>query len=273
MEDIRVLMKKERIQKGIEKGKKLRASAGNEVQETLCRSMVERWNKVDEVIAEKGNGFNLRGSNYPMSDVIEKKRSEVQFKEVDETSKKADSLKPLEHQVLLHWATGCSYKEIADIVGLSACRVAGIVKKDGFKVAYNELMVDAHKVSKESQGFLQYNSGSAARRLVYLMNNADSDHVKLRAVTEVLDRGGVPQIKRTETIGEHMVGINLDGYPDDYKALLMKKRLEELENSRVRRIDNARIDDDGFEMPEIVEGEVLEERLDYRDAELERKGE
>ena len=265
----REALRKELMQKKMDVAKKQLGYSRNDVEAAFYKSAVEQMEKADKVSQKVTGGVSDKYwwcKLFPAEEIIgkeEDRKAVVEFRKVGKEG--LDKLKPLEHQVLLHWSQGCTYKEIGAIVNIDLQNVYKIVKKDDFKKAYNELMADAAKVSKDSQALLQHNSSNAARRLLHLMNNAGSEHVQLQAAREVLDRGGVPAIKRTETIGDNTVTVNLEGFPDDYKQALMERKLKEIEASRRRRIGHAV---ESFEVPEIVDGEVVEERYDYGDVEF-----
>ena len=265
----RELLKGDRIKDKIKKAKLERGMVKNEIEAAYYKKALAQSKKAAKVVERKGHdGKNRKGKDHFLEEIVPTKdrKAVVEFKKVED-KEGLDGLKPIEHQILLHWAAGCSFTEISRIVGLSAANVSKATKKDAFKIAYNELMADSSKVSKDSQSLLQYNSSAAARRLIHLMNNARSESVQLQATKDVLDRAGVAQVKRVESVNEHTVGINLEGYPDEYKAQLMEQRLGEINDSRRRRlVQSGDVDVGSFEVPEIVEGEVIEERIDYQEA-------
>lgn len=121
-------------------------------------------------------------------------------------------LKPKQEQAAILLVSGMSGKETAESVGVTPETVSQWKKDPYFEAFTNQLRLETIESSREKLRFL---SGKALKRLEHLIDNSESETIKLKASVEILKLSGLTD---PETV---LWGI---GYTDVSKIIKQMKR-------------------------------------------------
>jgi hypothetical protein len=98
---------------------------------------------------------------------------------------------------------GKTLKEIAQTTGLGESTVATIASSPLFKEETEKLAIEVQgkfvdKLADPKQ-YLNQKAILAAKKLVYLMENSESEGVQLTSANSILDRAGAPKINKVDS--------------------------------------------------------------------------